>query len=102
MASKGPEIRKVFDAEHRDLPGPTTAAARLMQFGHNPDREDTYRTTLGGLISPHHSERDRLDKWQFWGGKAVNTKGNPRFNRRKTFMSEWQSACFNGGVFVHK
>ena len=30
MASVGPEIKKVFDAKHRDLPGPTTAAARLM------------------------------------------------------------------------
>ena len=38
MACKGPEIRKVFDNEHRDLPRMNGVGASLMQFGHNPDK----------------------------------------------------------------
>ncbi len=58
-------------------------------------------STLGGAFS-NTGNRLAQNNVTIWGGNVFSDMSGPNFNRKRTFMSEWQSASNNNGVFMNK
>jgi hypothetical protein len=57
--------------------------------------------TLGGIFMAPNEKRC-LGETSSWGGNVFLGNKTDGFHRKRTFMSEWQSAANNKGVFVNK
>lgn len=67
----------------------------------NNDRTEPLSCTLGGIfMSPQ--ERENYKDVVMWGGNIFQSRKPNNFGKRRTFITEWESAVNNNGVFVNK
>jgi hypothetical protein len=67
----------------------------------NSGRPDPGCMTLGGIFMDPRN-KDCYKDAVVWGGNVYQERKSNGFHRKRTFMSEWQSAANNSGVFVNK
>ena len=57
--------------------------------------------TLGGAFT-NQKERSMDSESVVWGGNVFYNKNPQNFHRKRTFLTEWESAANNNGVFMNK
>ena len=79
-----------------------------IQVTLNNEQGKEMRNSLNGVFGRSDDRFARclkkvngLKSWNVWAGYALPSEDSA-FHRKRTFMSEWQSANFNGGVFLNK
>lgn len=66
----------------------------------NNEKVDICNYTLNGIfMSPY--QKSQYNNAVTWAGNVYANRKNG-FHRKRTFMSEWESAANNQGVFVNK
>ena len=58
--------------------------------------------SLRGIFNNHGNFCENPEQATYWAGMMVPSKEDKSFNKQRTQMSEWQSACYNGGVYRNK
>lgn len=67
----------------------------------NNDMVDPRAMTLGGTFMTA-KEQSQYGDAIVWGGNIILGSKTNGFHKKRTFITEWQSAANNNGVFVNK
>jgi hypothetical protein len=67
----------------------------------NNERVDPLNLTLGGMFMSAKDKSKYADAI-LWGGNIFLGNKTNGFHKKRTFISEWESAKNNSGVFVNK
>ena len=72
-----------------------------MKITKNNDKVDIANLTLGGIFMSPQQKAKYADAVSWGGNIFVGEKPNG-FRKKRTFVTEWESASNNLGVFVNK